>query len=194
MGVLQNNWPVNPDYNALPQGFGQTSGPDFDKAVFDTGMVLGPYPLQGGGGSGGGTSQPGVANINTSITPRGIYSPKQTAYSKNQAVASSMQQASMPYAMKQFDRPGVSRGAQSIYRSMPKVAGAQSNAQMASAAIPLADEAANQQNMLRGEIAQGLEFNQLARLLLGQQSLNNWVGQQNLGGLGGLLGGIGGLF
>jgi hypothetical protein len=142
---------------------------------------------------------PGIAEglatkINTSINPRSIYTPQMTAHSTNQAVADAMQRASMPYAMKQFDRPGVSRGAQSIALAMPKMAQAYTDAATASAAIPLADEAANQQNMLRGQIAQGTEFNQLARLLLGQQSLNNWVGQQNLGGLGGLLSGIGGLF
>lgn len=189
----QNNWPVNPDYNALPQGFGTTSGPDFDKAIFDTGMVLGPYPQAGAGGGGGQQTQNGVANITTSINPRSIYSPQQTAYAKNQAVADSMKRASMPYAMKQYDKAGMSRGAQSIYRSLPKVTQAYGDAAMARGAIPLADEAANQQNMLRGEIAQGLEFNQLARLLLGNQSLNNWVAQSNLGGVGGLLSGIGAL-
>jgi hypothetical protein len=189
---LQNSWPVNPDYNALPQGFGTTSGPDFDKAVFDNGMVLGPYPMAGAGG-GGGQQTPGVANIQTSINPRGIYSQQQTNAYKNQAVADASKRGNLNYAMKQFDRPGVSRGAQSIYMAMPKVANAYSDAAMASAAIPLADESANQQNMLRGEIAQGLEFNQLARLLLGQQSLGNWVSQSNLSGMGGLLSGIGAL-
>lgn len=187
-----NPFAPNPDYNGLPGGFGQRSGPEFDKAIFDSGMVLGPYPLQGKAGGAGG-SQSGVANIQTSINPRSIYTPQMTAHSTNQAVADAMQRASMPYAMKQFDRPGVSRGAQSIALAMPKVAQAYTDAATASGAIPLADEAANQQNLLRGQIAQGSEFNQLARLLLGQVSLGNWQQQANLGGLGGLLSGIGGL-
>lgn len=141
----------------------------------------------------GGNPQSGVAQINTSIQPRNIFTPQMTATATNQAVADSLQQASMPYALKQTDRPGVSRSASSVYRALPKVAQAHSDAAMQSAGIPLADEAANQQNMLRGQIAQGQEFNQLARLLLGNVSLGNWQQQQNMAGIGSLLGAFGSL-
>lgn len=163
--------------------------PEDGSAIFDDGTLspTGVWSPKGG------TTTGGVANITTSINPRSIYTPQQTAVARNQAVADAHKRGNLNYAMKQFDRPGISRGAQSIYRAMPKVANAYSDAAMASAAIPLADEAANQQNMLRGQIAQGLEFNQLARLLLGQQQLSNWTQNQNLGGIGGLLGAIGSL-
>lgn len=145
----------------------------------------------------GGTGAPGQANVQTSIQPRDIYTSQMTQQRVNQATADALQGGTLDHILKQFDRAGVSRSGRNTALAMPQVAGAYGAAQQAQAAIPLADTAANQQNRLRGEIAQGLEFNQLARLLLGEQGLDFWKREADLNSigriLGPLMGGIGGL-
>lgn len=159
-------------------------------------------PVPGAPGTGGvtpavpgapGTAQPGVAQIQTTITPRDIYSPQQTQQRVNQATADSLRGGGLNSLLKQGDVAGTSRSGRNTFNALPQIAQANSAAAQAQGAIPLADQAANQQNMLRGQIGQGLEFDQLSRLLLGEQNLNNWVTRQNTSGMGGLLGGLVGM-
>lgn len=183
---LQGKWVQAPT--------GTQEGTQWNPGMWGSSTQVGsPGAVGGGGVKTPGVGAPGIgggATVNTSIVPRDIYTPEMTQQRVNQASASAHQQASMPHLLKQFDSEGVSRSGRNTALALPQVAQAYGDAAQAQAAIPLADEAANQQNRMRGEIAQGLEFNQLARLLLGQQSLNNWVGQQNMNGVGGLMGSV----
>lgn len=146
------------------------------------GSAIGQNP---GGNTGGGTT--GGASVTTSIKPRDIFTPQMTQQRVNQSTADAMQRGNLTHLLKGFDTAGVSRSGRNTARAMPGVAAAYGEAAQSQAAIPLADQAANQQNRMRGEIAQGLEFGQLARLLLGEQALGNWVQQQNMGNIGDIL-------
>lgn len=154
------------------------------------GSAIGQNPggLPGGGTGGGGAGgTTGGASVTTSIQPRDIYTQQMTQQKVNQSTADAMQRGNLTHLLKGFDSAGVSRSGRNTALAMPGVAGAYGEAAQAQAAIPLADEAANQQNRMKGEIARGLEYNQLARLLLGNQALNNYVGQQNMGNVGDIL-------
>lgn len=154
----------------------------------------------GGGGGGVGTpgggvggpmpTTPGVGGINTTITPRSVFSNQQTAQARNMAVNDAMRRASPVSAYKQFDRPGVSRSLATQQRAMPTVARAYTDAAQAKAGIPLADFIANEQNLFQGELARANEFQGLGRLLLGEQSLNNYSVQQLLNSLAPILGSL----
>lgn len=114
---------------------------------------------------------PGTGQIQTSITPRNVFSDHLTRAASNQAQADAQVLADPRTAMKQFDRPGVSRSAASLYRSMPSIVAALQQGAESSAGIPLADYATNQQNMMAGEVARNQEFQALANLLLQNQSI-----------------------
>lgn len=120
-------------------------------------------------------------NVQTSIEPQPIYSPIQTQYSKNQAMADAYQQSSFPWLLKQFDRPGMSRSQGTIGAATPQYVQGLANAGMAQQAIPFQDAAANAQNMLQGETAREQEAQGLARVLAGFQGSNQnaQIAQQN---------------
>lgn len=196
------------DFNQQPQHLQWDTDPNLmpgflnEMARLNAGQGLTRWQGLAGGANGGqqtgspmapGAPISGVSQIQTTIQPRDIYTQQMTQQRVNQAMADAHQRGNMSQLLKQFDRSGVSRSGRNTFAALPQYAQSRSDAVQAQAAIPLADEAANQQNRLRGEIAQGLEFNQLARLLLGQQSLNNWVQQSNLSGIGNILGSIGAL-
>lgn len=167
---------VNPDYNALPAGFGTRNGPNFDMAYGMNGGTVNPVTPQYGAAN-------GAAQIQTSITPQSIFSRGLTQRTMNQAVADRQRMANPVYAQKQFDTPGKSRDQGTQYRAAPVRAQALTDAALASAQIPWNDEAANQQFMLQGQVARAGEFNSLADLLLKLQSLSNYSGQQNIAAL-----------
>lgn len=138
-----------------------------------------------GGGSGGSGSGSPFGTINTSITPRSVYSPWQTQVAVNQAVADSRISPNSVY--KRFDRPGVSRSQSTKYRAAPTLASGFSLGQQQAAGIPLGDEIANQQNLMQGQLAKHQEFTGLAGLLLKQLGLGQMAQQSRLGNVSALM-------
>ena len=136
------------------------------------GQWVQPNAQQGTAGA-----QGGQANIQTNITPQSIYTPQQTQWAVNQAVAENT--PDLRSAMKQFDRPGVSRSAGTMAAAMPTVANAQLAQREAAAQIPLLDEIANQKHLLTGEVAREGQALDMAGLL---NRLNATRGQQQLAG------------
>lgn len=144
-------------------------------------------PMQQGGGQAapGGTSptSPGQSlfNVQTSITPEPMYSAQQTQYAKNQAMADAYQQSSMPWLLKQFDRPGSSRSAGTMAAALPQYAQGIAGAGLAQQAIPFQDAAANAQQLLQGQTAREQEAQGLAGVLAGFQgsNLNFQTAQRN---------------
>lgn len=135
----------------------------------------------GGGGyqapstaMGAGTAtQDATPTIQTSINPANIYSSDDTQHAINQSVAQGQMQADPYSALKQFDRPGVSRSAGSLARALPSMAQGQSQAAFAPGQIGLADAGANAQNMLQGQVGREGEGLGLANILARQSNLGN---------------------
>lgn len=177
----QNWWNQNPTYGTAPPPW---NGPA--ETPREGGISINPgVPAPGTPGA------PGtIGSIKTSITPRAqVYSPQQTQMAVNQAVSDARVS---PYsAMKQYDRPGVSRSKSNQYRAAPTIAAGFSLGQQQAAGIPLADEIANQQNHMAGQLAQHQEYTGLAGLLLKQLALQQYAGQSQLGNIGSLLGMLG---
>lgn len=153
-------------------------------------------PGQPGGGSGTGTglgtNYGAGGQINTSITPQNIYSPQQTTAATNQAVAAQHAQGD-PYAQfKRFDRPGVSRGAQTGALALPGIMAGKLGAANAAAMLPFEDAQANAQHILSGQLAREGEAidwgNLLARLEETQSRLRTSGIQPGLSLLNALLG------
>lgn len=146
------------------------------------GMMMNANPAQAAAPAQTGQS-PGQSlfNVQTSIEPQPIYSPQQTQYAKNQAMADAYQQSSMPWLLKQFDRPGMSRSAGTVAQALPQYAQGMASAGLAQQAIPFQDAAANAQNMLQGQVAREHEAQGLAGVLAGFQgsNLNFQSAQQN---------------
>jgi hypothetical protein len=89
----------------------------------------------------------------TSVTPRNIFTPQQTAYNTNQGVANAFTQSD-PYSLsKEMDRPGMSRSAATQRNLLPAQMQGRVQAAQAQAELPFADAAANANNMLRGQVA-----------------------------------------
>lgn len=120
----------------------------------------------------GSTPQRGLASINTGISPTGVYSPQQTQWGVNQALATGAQNADPRYQMKQFGRPGVSQDAGTLAAALPGMAQAQSGAQQQAAQIPLQDAVANQNQLLQGQVASSTAGSGLANALAGTYENN----------------------
>lgn len=149
-------------------------------------------PGQPGGGTGMGTNYGAGGQINTSITPQNIYTPQQTTAATNQAVAAQHAQGD-PYAQfKRFDRPGVSRGAQTGAMALPGIMAGKLGAANAAAMLPFEDAQANAQHVLSGQLAregEALDWgNLLARLEETQSRLRTSGIQPGLSLLNALLG------
>ena len=138
----------------------------------------------------------GFANINSSITPMNVYDQRQTNASMNQARAAAQRSANPNFAMKQFDRPGVSRSAGSLGAAMPSIMNARANAGYNPANIVLGDAAANANSILTGQVNRDHETQGILSLLGNQQvfdanqRVNNMM--PFLGYIGNLLSGGGG--
>jgi hypothetical protein len=127
------------------------------------------------------TPQAGM-NINTSIQPKPIYEPWMTQRGMNQIGADAAQASNLPYLMKQFDRPGMSRSEGSLGLAGPMAANMQANAGIDQGNLMMDDMFANQKQMLAGEIARGQEGRSLGGLSLALQEmqdrfLNNQLGR-----------------
>lgn len=120
------------------------------------------------------SGQPGVSNVQTSITPQSIYPAWMTKAAVNQVQAQADQASNLPYLMKMFDRPGASRSEANMGAALPYVAQAQSQALAGRAQIPFDDFMANQRNLFMGQVARENEALQLgnlsARMAEAQQS------------------------
>lgn len=119
-----------------------------------------------GGGTAGGTTPgtgtttpttPGTSTVTTSITPEPIYNPNQTQIAINQLRARAAQSAAMPYALKPYDRPGVSRSAGNYAAAMPKLSEAYNTMNAAGSTVSFADALANAQHVLAGQQARDQE-------------------------------------
>lgn len=108
---------------------------------------------QGGQQGGQQQSELPVIRPQTSITVGDIYSPRQTRAATNQAIAAQHAQADLRQAMKQFDRPGISRSAGSAAAALPTVVQANMGAAQAAVGIPLLDAIANAQHVLGAQTA-----------------------------------------
>lgn len=123
------------------------------------------------------TPRAGVANITTSITPQSVYTPQQTAYKRNDAVATALAGTNPYEVQKAFTRPGMSRGAGTTRQAQPAMMQGRAQAAEASAMVPFADEAMNARNILQGQVARENEAQALTGLNMGMQDLYS---QQNL--------------
>lgn len=117
------------------------------------------------------------SQVQTNITPQSIYTPEMTQWAVNQAVADNT--PDLRNAMKQFDRPGVSRGSGTMAAAMPAVAASQLAQREAAANIPFLDNMANQKHMMSGEIARENQALEMGNLL---NRLNSTRQQEYLGG------------
>lgn len=99
--------------------------------------------------------RPPLVTPQTSITvpPEGIYSPRQTQAATSQAIAAQHARGDLRQAMKQFDRPGISRSAGSVAAALPTVMQANTAAAQAATSIPLLDAIANAQHILGAQQA-----------------------------------------
>lgn len=125
-------------------------------------------------------AQGGQAQVQTNITPQSIYTPQMTQWAVNQAVAENT--PDLRSAMKQFDRPGVSRSAGTMAAALPTVASAQLAQREAASQIPLLDEIANQKHLLTGEVAregQALEMGGMLNRLNATRQQQQLAGRQN---------------
>jgi hypothetical protein len=119
--------------------------------------------------------QPLLGNVTSSITPMSVFTPQMTNYAANQAQAEYERAASPNFLMKQYDRPGVSRGAGTASAALPMMAALRGQGASEAANIRASDEMANRQSLLAGQKAQDQEGRGLMELL----SLINSVGQNN---------------
>jgi hypothetical protein len=95
-----------------------------------------------------------IADIQTSITPQGVYSPQQTQEATNQAVASQQQMANLPWLQGRYARPGMSQASPAIAsRALPDYGAALAGAQQARVDIPFQDTRADAANILAGQTA-----------------------------------------
>jgi hypothetical protein len=116
-------------------------------------------------------AQPLLGNVTSSITPMSVFTPQMTNYAANQAQAEYERAASPNFLMKQYDRPGVSRGAGTASAALPMMAALRGQGASEAANIRASDEMANRQSLLAGQKAQdqeGLSLMSLLSMIQGQ--------------------------
>lgn len=150
-------------FNPNPQPFNQQP------------RATGPYQAS----SYGGGQQPGMGQFRTSISPYQNfypYNPNLQQQMMNQTLA----QGSLPlnYAMKQYDRPGVSRGDANYSAALRDVTGAGQGAAQQAGMDLMQQHDVNSQMGLRAAMAQANEAAGLGQLGLGLQRAN--IGHQNM--------------
>lgn len=123
-----------------------------------------------GGGLGMGNFRPAM-NVQTSINPRGVFSPDLTQLAVNQALGAAGVAGDPGSLKKIFDRPGISRGPAHNAAIAPLQAQAMAQAANAGATIPLQDAATNAQSLLSGQVARDQEALGLGRGVGGINSL-----------------------
>ena len=147
----------------------------------------GASPGMGGGLPGGGLQglvpgayQSGGANmhVDTSITPRPIYTPGQTQGLVNNTMGQAEMAANPAFLKKGLDGRGVSRSIGSDAAVAPQSMGILGDAALAQASIPFGDSFANAQNMLSGETARDAEALGLANVGASQYDSVYGAGQQ----------------
>ena len=123
-----------------------------------------------------GTTYGAQGNVGLNFNPRPVYQPWQTAHAVNQQVADQTPDAN--YAQKAFDGRGMSRSAGTLSAAMPAMSRQLSAGLLGSAAQPMEDYIANQQNMFSGEVNRSGMANRMGGLLNTLQGTQN---QYNLG-------------
>lgn len=126
------------------------------------------------------------ANVQTSIQPKGVYPEWMTNVAVNQVQAQADQASNVPYLMKMFDRPGVSRSDATMGAIAPIIADKQVQAQSARAQIPFQDELANQKNLFMGQVArenEGLGLGNLAARIAEMNQQNTLANQSRYSNL-----------
>ncbi len=172
----QNMMPWNPPYHSFPLERQNTPMQTAQQGQTQRlGMILPTLQGlfgQGGSGAAGGMGGAGsMPNVQTSINPSGVFNQNQTQQSINQTRALAQQHADPRSAMKQFDRPGVSRSAGTMQAAMPQIVQGRAQAAMAPATIGLQDAQTNAQQLLQGQTARENEGLSLAGLLGQQQQI-----------------------
>lgn len=166
--------PGDKQYLPPATGYQQTAAPPAGGAAPTApGATTGAVPMPAAAPPLPGTQ----SQVQTNITPQSIYTPEMTQWAVNQAVADNT--PDLRNAMKQFDRPGVSRSAGTMAAAMPAVAASQLAQREAAANIPFLDNMANQKHMMSGEIARENQALEMGNLL---NRLNSTRQQQYLGG------------
>ncbi len=132
-----------------------------------------------------------TADIQTSITPQGIYSPQQTQEAKNQAVASQQQMANLPWLQGRYARPGMSQASPGIAsQALPAYGAALAGAQQARVDIPFQDTRADAANILAGQTAREGEAIDWYRILSGLGAANRGAAVNNSSSLLNMLAGV----
>lgn len=129
-----------------------------------------------------------IANVSSTPRPEFVYSPSQTLAQAGSAVAEAHQAADPEYQMKQFARPGMSRGAGTLAAAMPGIQQAESQADRARQEIPMMNNLQNLAFQTQGQYAQGQESLQLFNLLQRLQQNQNTSNMSNISPLLSMLG------
>ena len=164
-------------------------------------MARGYNGVKPGGGSGatgsprgtvagGGFVPTSVAGQTTPASPGGlfgntpVFSPQDTARSEYTIRAGADRASNLPFVMKQFDRPGMSRGAGNVASAAAQIASTQSQGRENAANQFVDDYMTNQRFALDAQMARERE-----RLGLGnvEARLQEMIQRQQLGQTGGLL-------
>jgi len=130
------------------------------------------------------------AHVGSSITPRPIYQPWMTQTAANTVQAQADQASNVPYLMKMFDRPGVSRSDAHFAAVAPLVAENQVNAATARASIPFEDSMANERNLFMGQVARENESLQWGNLMARIHEANQQNRLNQTGRISNLLSGL----
>ena len=163
--MLQNGGGSN--YSPTSSGYGSSTG---------YGSSGGSQQYYGGQQNYGGGSQPNsqgnVGTFNNINQPQSVYTPEQTQYAVNQAVADARSQANPRWQEKQFQTAGRSTDAGTLSAAAPQIGSQLENANAAMGMLPLQDYITNQNNLLGGQINQDNESLGQSQLL-GNMALNN---------------------
>lgn len=155
-----------------------------------TGAPATPAPASGSSWQPFGNSSM-VPQVQTSVTPTGVYTADQTQQAVNQQLASLSAQNNLRTLLHGTDTPGVSRSAGSIAQVLPQIAQSRGQAAALVQQQPFSDAQANAAQMLAGQQAQGNEWMGLAGAS-SQMNQNAIMNQYaNAGFLLQLLGGLG---
>lgn len=130
--------------------------------------------VAGGSDANGKSNNQSSGNAYGSNGASNVYSPQQTRFATNQAVANAYSQASPYTALKELDRPGLSRGAGNQRNILPVQMQARAQAAQAQADIPFSDASTNAGYNLQRQVARENEALGLSGIASGQymNSLN----------------------
>jgi hypothetical protein len=95
----------------------------------------------------------GGVNVNTGVTPIGVYSPDQTNAGVSQLYANAFQRANLPYLLKKDSNSGTgtSVGGASMQLAAPQIANILSGAKLGAANMNTGDASANANSLLQGQ-------------------------------------------